>query len=47
MVSPFRQHYVASDLVLHCLPLTILRVTRDEWLKEGSKVAKGDSFDTI
>ena len=24
-------HYVASDLGLHCLPMTLLRVSREEW----------------
>ena len=26
-------HYVASDLSLHCLPMTLLRVSRQEWVK--------------
>ena len=26
-------HYVASDLGLHCLPMTPIRVTRSEWVK--------------
>ena len=26
-------HYVASDLGLHCLPMTLLRVSRQEWVK--------------
>ena len=28
-------HYVASDLGLHCLPMTILPVSRLEWVKEA------------
>ena len=26
-------HYVASDLYLHCLPLTLLQVSKLEWVK--------------
>ena len=26
-------HYVASDLGLHCLPMTLLRVSKEEWVK--------------
>ena len=26
-------HHVASDLGLHCLPMTLLRVSRYEWAK--------------
>ena len=25
-------HYVASDLGLHCLPMTLLLVSRSEWV---------------
>ena len=27
-------HYVASDLGLHCLPMTLLSVSREEWVKD-------------
>ena len=27
-------HFVASDLGLHCLPITLLRVSRLQWVKE-------------
>ena len=26
-------HYVASDLGLHCLPMTLLQVSKLEWVK--------------
>ena len=26
-------HYVVSDLGLHCLPMTLLQVSRSEWVK--------------
>ena len=26
-------HYVASDLGLHCLPMTLLQVSRQKWVK--------------
>ena len=26
-------HYVGSDVGLHCLPMTLLRVTKSEWVK--------------
>ena len=29
-------HYVASDLGLHCLPMTILRVSELDWVKNQS-----------
>ena len=29
-------HYVASDLVLHCLPMTLLRVSRQQWVLNPS-----------
>ena len=28
-------HNVASDLGLHCLPMTLLRVSRKEWVNSG------------
>ena len=31
-------HYVASDLGLHCLPMTLLHVSRYEWVKVGNHV---------
>ena len=31
-VSKQYRHYVASDLGLHCLPTTLLWVTRKEWI---------------
>ena len=34
-------HSAASDLGLHCLPITLLRVSRLQWVKEGGvKIAK-------
>ena len=29
-------HFAASDLGLHCLPITLLAVSRLQWVKEGS-----------
>ena len=28
-------HYVASDMGLHCLPMTLLRVSWYEWVKQN------------
>ena len=30
-------HYVASDLGLHCLLMTLLKVSRLEWVKNSSR----------
>ena len=29
-------HYAASDLGLHCLPITLLRVSRLQWVNLGN-----------
>ena len=28
-------HYVASELGLHCLPVTLLPISREEWVKSN------------
>ena len=33
-----RPHSVASDLGLHCLPITLLGVCRLQWVKPGLRV---------
>ena len=35
------QHYAASDLGLHCLPITLLRVSRLQWIKGGTMLIAG------
>ena len=30
-------HYVASDLGLHCFPVTLLRVSRLKWVKRDQQ----------
>ena len=38
-------HYVASDLGLHCLPMTLLQVSRLEWVKGSTLPGKMDKGD--
>ena len=33
-------HYVASDLSLHCLPMTLLQVSREEWNKSWNPLKR-------
>ena len=33
-----KPHYMMSDLGLHCLPMTLLPVSRKEWVKDLSAI---------
>ena len=41
MENPVSKHNVASDLVLHCFPTTLLRVSGKEWVNANCEKDHG------